>query len=62
MHRIQARLYLALAAGLLCTACVGNVAGPAEEPKAEDKELVSDVELERGDIAASGTALAKRAR
>lgn len=59
MHRFKTPLYLALAASLLCTACVGEVAGPADKTDKADKEFVSDVKLEKGEAVA--TVLAKRA-
>lgn len=61
MHRFKTPLYLVLAASLLCTACVGEVTGPARKTEQTDKEFVSDVKLENGKIVVSGTALAKRA-
>ena len=62
MHRFKNPLYLALAASLLCTACVGEVAGPARGTEQTEKEFVSDVKLEKGEIVTTGTALAKRGR
>ena len=59
MSRIPTLLSIAFAASLLCTACVGNVAGPATEPKSADKEMVSDVKLEQTASTQSGTVLAK---
>lgn len=61
MLSIKSALNLALAASLLCTACVGNVTGAAEEPKSNAKELVSDVKAEQVIAADGGPVLAKRA-